>query len=209
MKATARPSRSAASSMRRDEPSPPVHRGGSRGGAPGSRACGRPSPRRSGRRTALPERGRNAPSRSRGHACGRRGHRASDEISRRAVRVLGPVPRVLEDRLFVRKRRAVERSRLDPRRKSELLQDVLDMALDRELGDLESGGHLPVPCSSRHETQNLALAHGEDRRHLSIPAPADGADRGTREIASQRRLALRKCAEGAEQSPAAGISLCR
>ena len=75
------------------------------------------------------------------------------------------------------------------------------MALDRELGDLKSGGHLPVPRSTRHETENLALTRGEDRRHLSIPASPDGADRGAREIASQWRLALGKRAEACGSAP--------
>src|SRR5207253_9410701 len=58
-------------------------------------------------------------------------------------------------------RRPVERRGRPPRRELELPEDVLHVALDRELGDRQRVCNLLVARALSDELEHLALAHGE------------------------------------------------
>src|SRR5579884_2051755 len=106
-------------------------------------------------------------------------------------------------RLLCTERGAIEGRGRPPRRKLQLLEDVLDVTLRRELADHERRGDLLVPCPLCHELEHLALARGQHAELLpcTLPfvEPVQRVDHQRREVARERRLSLHGAAQRADE----------
>src|SRR5438445_3958474 len=100
----------------------------------------------------------------------------------------------------------IELRRSNARCQVELPEDVLDMTLDRVLGDRQRRGDLPVPQALRDVVENFPLATGEEvdplSRAVALLEPAQLLDDEHRELAAERRLALNGSPERSHQARA-------
>src|SRR5581483_3498244 len=86
----------------------------------------------------------------------------------------------------------------------QLLQDVLHVALHRELADREHGRDVLVPRTARDELEHLALAQGEERdaaaRVRTLVVAVDRLDHHRGEVALEGRLAAGSAAQRAHET---------